>query len=131
MIRKGTTQSEIYKETGISRQAVSKAIKSFERDLTVKLLEFAQSLGILVEWYSVSYGVLVGIQPQLDNLLVLLIIDNHGDMKVYYDQDKREDGQKEKMKFLNLIKEALNQDVPANASFEQIVNHIRGRKKNE
>jgi hypothetical protein len=49
-------------------------------------------------------------------------------MKVYYDQNKREEGQKEKMKFLNIIKEALELDVPISATFEQIVNKIRGRK---
>ncbi|OLS19319.1 MAG: hypothetical protein HeimC2_41550 [Candidatus Heimdallarchaeota archaeon LC_2] len=46
-------------------------------------------MGLLVEWYSVGLGLLVGIQPQLDNKLVLLIIDNHSNMKVYYNQDER------------------------------------------
>lgn len=70
----------------------------------------------------------MGILPQLGNLLVLLIIDNHGDMKVYYDQDNRNDVLEEKKKVLDLIKAAQNHDVPATATFEQIVNHIRRKK---
>ncbi len=126
MIRKGISQSEVARRVQVTRQAVNKAAKSFERDLLDSLLRFAQSLGILVEWYSVSHGVLVGIQPQLDNLLVLLIIDNHGNMNVDYDQDNRSEGQEEKKKVLDLIQGALDLDLPATATFEQIVNHIKG-----
>lgn len=71
-----------------------------------------------------THGVLVGIQPQLDNLLVLFIIGNHDKLKGYYDPENRGDGQKEKKKLLNLIRRTLYPGLPANTTFEQMVNRI-------
>ncbi len=84
--RKGMTQSEIARKFGITRQAVSKSVKLHERDVMYRLLETAQTSSILVEWFDASRGILIGITPQLNDLPCLILMDERGKVRTFFDQ---------------------------------------------
>ena len=85
--RRGSSQSEISKVYSVSRQAVSKSIQAQEINVEYRLLEFAESSGILVEWYDRSRGILIGIIPPLGDILTFLIIDRRNQVRVHYDPE--------------------------------------------
>ena len=70
----------------VSRQAVSKALKSSNMDFMADLLGLARSIGGLVEWVNEKSGLLVGIVPQLENRRFLVLINESLLPKVYYEQ---------------------------------------------
>ena len=86
--RKGQRQSEIARQYGITRQAVSKSIKLMERDILYQMLEFCRTSGVLVEWTDAGKGVTIGILPQLGGVVCILLIDNSGSMRMFYDPDR-------------------------------------------
>ncbi|MDG6224599.1 MAG: hypothetical protein QCI82_03700 [Candidatus Thermoplasmatota archaeon] len=85
--RRGSSQSEISKVYSVSRQAVSKSIQAQENNVEYRLLEFAESSGILVEWYDRSRGILIGIIPPLDDMLCIIMIDRKNRIRVHYDPE--------------------------------------------
>jgi len=91
LARKGRSQSEIARDFSISRQAVNRSIKLQEREVMVLLLDRAQDSGVLVEFYDERLGVLAGITPQLGNRLVLMLVDDTGRVRVFYDQEGNHD----------------------------------------
>jgi DNA-binding Lrp family transcriptional regulator len=91
MRRMGRSQADIAREVGITRQAVSKSIQLLERDVVFRLLDTAQMSGVLVEWYDAERGVLVGVTPQLGNLVSVLLIDGSNRTRLFYDQTNNPD----------------------------------------
>jgi len=89
--RRGMNQSEIARKYEITRQAVNKSVKLAERDVLYRLLDTAQTSGILVEWQDAWKGALIGISPQLGNMACVMILDVENRVRVFYDQDKAKD----------------------------------------
>jgi hypothetical protein len=85
--RRGSSQSDISRTYSISRQAVFKAIHAQDRNVELRLLQFAESSGILVEWYDPALGILIGIIPPLGDILSILIIDRDDRIRQHYDPD--------------------------------------------
>lgn len=125
--RKGKKQSTIAKEHKITRQAVNKSIKLQERDILFRLLDTARSSGILVEWQDVEQGILIGISPQLGNIPCILIIDDHNEIQLFYDQTKNTNEKIKKqilMKMQNLLKNILQININQTDSFQDIIKKI-------
>ncbi len=122
MRRKGHGQTEIAKKEGVTRQAVSKAIRSYERTLLTSLLGLARSIGGLVEWYDVGSGVLFGVVPQLDNRGFLILTDTSGDLRVFYATEQgglpSEVG--------DIVRSAMGISLK-NLAFKQVVDQLVGK----
>ncbi len=127
MRRMGTAQADIAREMGITRQAVSKSIQLMERDVMFRLLETAQMSGVLVEWYDAQRGVLVGITPQLGNIVCVLLIDSDNRTRVFYDQSQNpdEDVRRRTMEELvGVLRDSLGLDPDLDAGFDVLVKAI-------
>lgn len=123
--RKGKKQSTIAKEHNITRQAVNKSIKLQERDILFRLLDTARSSGILVEWQDVERGILIGISPQLGNIPCILILDDHNEIQLFYDQTNNSNAQIKKKiytKMQDLLKNILQININQTDSFQDIIN---------
>lgn len=108
--RKGMTQAEISRKFEITRQAVNKSMKLAERDILYRLLETAQTSGILVEWQDAKKGVLIGISPQLGNMGCIMAIDENNKIRIFYDQRNNMDpGTKKKV--LDDLERILNDSI--------------------
>ena len=125
--RHGMNQSEIARTFEITRQAVNKSMKLAERDILYRLLETAQSSGILVEWQDAKKGVLVGITPQLGNLGCILVVDAENRIRTFFDQDGNKDVKMKGrvMKGLDeALKGALGLRVDPKLMFKEIIKLI-------
>ena len=83
--RRGRSQSEISDEFSVSRQAISKAVNSQDSNVESRLLQSAESSGILVEWYDTMMGMLIGVIPSLGDIICIVIIDREDLLRVHYD----------------------------------------------
>jgi hypothetical protein len=83
--RRGRSQTEISEEFSVSRQAISKAINSHESNVETRLLQSAESSGILVEWYDKGSGILIGIIPPLGDIICIVVIGPEDRLRVHYD----------------------------------------------
>ena len=108
--RKGMTQSEIARKFGITRQAVNKSMKLAERDVLYRLLDTAQTSGILVEWQNANKGVLIGITPQLGNLGCVMVLDAGNKIRIFYDQTGSKDA-KVRARVMRELDEVLNKTL--------------------
>ncbi len=89
--RKGMGQSEIARQYGITRQAVSKSIKLMERDVLYRMLEYCRTSGVLVEWTNAGKGITIGIIPTLGGVACILVIDGNGSLRMFYDPERVSD----------------------------------------
>ena len=89
--RKGMSQSDIARQFNITRQAISKSIKLMERDILYRMLEFCRTSGVLVEWTDAEKGITIGIIPALGNVGCILLVDNSGSMRMFYDPERMPD----------------------------------------
>ena len=125
--RHGMNQSEIARKFDITRQAVNKSIKLAERDILYKLLENAQSSGILVEWQDPKKGVLIGITPQLGNLGCIMVVDSESRIMTFFDQDNNRD-EKTRAKVTSdldrVLKGAMGLRVDPKLKFKEIIKLI-------
>jgi hypothetical protein len=125
--RKGWTQSAIARRFKITRQAVNKSIKLEERDITFQLLDTAQMSGVLVEWYDPRKGVLIGVTPQLGNMVCMMMVDSNGKIRIYYDQTENQDRRQRKIVIDDLVltlKEVLGMKVDVKLGFRGIMEMI-------
>lgn len=83
--RRGMPQTEISDRFSVSRQAVSKAVNSQKSNVESRLLQSAESSGILVEWYDKGSGILIGIIPPLGDLICIVVIGSEDRLRVHYD----------------------------------------------
>ena len=97
-------QSEIATKYGVSRQAISKALKLEERNIMYHLLEYARVSGILVEIVDEKNGILVGISPQLHDRGCIILVQNNGKMRIFYESDSNDNIPE----LIGNIEEALN-----------------------
>ena len=104
--RRGIPQSEISMDHNISRQAVSKAIMAQERNVEIRLLQHAESSGILVEWYNSSLGILIGIIPPLGDIICIMLIDRTDKIRIHYDPEALK-GRSGREKAFSRLKEDL------------------------
>jgi hypothetical protein len=105
--RRGVPQSEISKDHNVSRQAVSKAIMAEERAVEIRLLQHAESSGILVEWYDKSKGILIGIIPPLGDIICIMLIDRTDRIRIHYDPEALK-GRSGREKAFNILKGDLH-----------------------
>ncbi len=125
--RRGASQADIAREHGITRQAVNKSIQLLEREVVFRLLDTAQTSGVLVEWYDARLGVLIGITPQLGNLPCLLLIDDTNRVRLVFDQVDNPDPSAREVVMSELhvvLKRTLGLDIAAEVDFKQMVNRI-------
>ncbi len=125
--RSGMSQSDIARRFDITRQAVSKSVKLQEREVIFRLLDTAQSSGVLVEWYDERRGVLIGVTPQLGNLACIMIIDDGNRPRVFFDQERNEDAEVRRRTMDELravLDTALGLEVDQDAAFRTIIDEI-------
>jgi len=125
--RLGKSQGEISQQQEITRQAVSKAIKSQERDILERMLNFAQAIGVLVEWYDVSLGILIGITPQLENRTCLIFIDDRNQVLVFYDQEGYTSDKFPNEMAIDRINETLHTNLEKILGFKEIATKLTDR----
>ena len=127
MRRKGVSQSEIARQFGISRQAVSKSVKLQERDILFKLLDYAQASRVLVEWVSATKGLLVGIIPQLGNIACLVVMDDSDRMQMFYDpagSGVRDPKGNRMTELRTVLEDALGVELPEGQSFKELAGEL-------
>jgi hypothetical protein len=107
MHRRGISQSEISDISNISRQAVSKAIKNFEINVTARLLSTSESSGILIDWYDQGKGILIGTIPPLGNVICIVIVDQYDQLRIHYDPDAIAEKRLRKSAWIKLSRDVL------------------------
>lgn len=125
--RKGESISNIASKFNITRQGVHKSIKQMDMEITTRLLETARSSRILVEWHDKTKGVLIGISPQLGDLLSLIIIDQGNQLRIFYNQtiNKNSTIKNEILKELrSVLLETINLSISQDESFKNILDNI-------
>ncbi|UCC92478.1 MAG: hypothetical protein JSW25_07350 [Thermoplasmata archaeon] len=132
MVRTGKNQADIAREHGVSRQAVSKAVQTAEREVVFQLLDTAQMSGVLVEWYDARLGILIGITPQLGNLACILVIDVAYRPRLFFDQSQNTDVDVV-MRTMEDIREvlslAIGLELDHGATFKDIIDRIVKQKR--
>ena len=132
MRRLGKSQADIAREMDITRQAVSKSIQLMERDVMFRLLETAQMSGVLVEWYDAERGVLVGLTPQLGNLVCVLLIDDSNRPRLFYDQSRNPDEDVKRRtlrELVHVLEVTIGVVVGPGVDFDAIVTAITQKAK--
>ena len=132
MRRLGKSQADIAREMDITRQAVSKSIQLMERDVMFRLLETAQMSGVLVEWYDAERGVLVGLTPQLGNLVCVLLIDDSNRPRLFYDQSTNPDEDVKRRtlrELVHVLEVTIGVVVGPGVDFDAIVTAITQKAK--
>jgi len=127
LARTGMSGSEIARRSGISRQAVSKAVSSQERDVLIQLLESARASRMLVEWTDGSRGVLIGTIPDLGNIVCLTIVDTDGGIQVFYDPDRIQDDSRRGLtmgELRTILQACIGIEVQTDDGFEDILDRI-------
>lgn len=115
--RKGSSQVDIANKFGVSRQAVSKAIKAQEHKVLISMMELAKTIGALIEWHSYRLGLLIGQIPQLHNNPCIILVTTHDDLQVYYSQSSVS------QQLISLLKDLFGLDASL-MSFQEIINAI-------
>ncbi len=132
--RGGKSQSEISREFNITRQSVSKSVKVQEREVVIRLLEWAQASGILPIFYDQVLGVLIGTIPPLGNIKCFLIIDDRNDSRVFYDPKANpdEEGRNSSRKdLISLLTRVLDTDRFKGMDFNDILDEIMMFKRGD
>jgi transcriptional regulator len=132
--RHGLSQAEIARRFKISRQAVNKSIMLQEREVLFRLLECAQTSGVLVEWQDAVAGVLIGITPQLGNLPCIMVVDRNKRILMFYDQARNQDKAvraKVTAGLRNTLEETLRLSIDNDASFKDVIEAIIRSRKEE
>ena len=127
--RKGVTQAKMARMLGISRQAVSKAVKLQSAEVLSGLLEFAGSAGVVVEWTDTQRGLLVGSNPQLGHTACIVLMDDKGRIRTFYDQSRSRDAGVKRKVMADLrtaLKESMVVYMEPRASFKEIVETVMG-----
>lgn len=129
LVRRGMTQASIAREHGVSRQAVSKAVQSAEREVVFRLLDTAQMSGVLVEWYDARRGVLIGLTPQLGNLACILVIDVANRPRMFFDQRRNDDIESARRtmgEMRNVLDEGFGLVIDPSMAFVEVIEMIIG-----
>jgi hypothetical protein len=92
-----------------------------------RLLNAAETAGVLVEWQDANIGVLVGVSPQLGGLASIFVVDASDHVQLFYDQTNNPDGETGAQvldKLANLINDVLGLDVESGTSVKEVINLI-------
>lgn len=120
LLRKGKSQVEIADMYDISRQAVNKTIKAQNHKIMVRLLELARSISALVEWQDEAKGVLVGIVPQLEDRVCVILIDSNDLNRVFYSKISAAT-KKDNDNLIGAIRGSLDINIPKGTDMEKII----------
>jgi hypothetical protein len=127
LFRTGHSQSEIARQFGISRQAVSKSVGFQQRDVLFRLLESARASRMLVEWTDATKGALIGIIPDLENMACLIMVDESGQIQYFYDPERNNDHGlrvKQRKELEDLLKTCLKISIKRREPFKNILDKI-------
>jgi transcriptional regulator with XRE-family HTH domain len=125
--RRGISQSEIARRFEITRQSVSKSVKVQERDVVIRLLEWAQTSGILPVYYDQILGILIGTIPPLGNIKCLLIIDDGSNSRIYYDPEANPDkvsGDRSLEELRTILERIFDSENFSGSSFDEILDEL-------
>jgi predicted transcriptional regulator len=86
MRRRGTANIAIANLLGISRQAVSKALRSIDGKIEAALRDMAQANRIQIETIDVGRGVLAGRSVPFQTNAYIFVSERHG-MQVWYEHE--------------------------------------------
>ncbi len=120
LLRKGKSQVEIADMYNISRQAVNKTVKAQNHKTMVRLLELARSIGALVEWQDETQGVLVGIVPQLEDRVCVILVDSNDLNRVFYSKISAAT-KKDNDDLIGVIRDSLEINIPKGTDLEKII----------
>jgi hypothetical protein len=82
---------------------------------------------VLVEWYDAERGVLVGVTPQLGNLVCVLLIDDSNRPRLFYDQSRNPDGEVKRRtmeEMVGTIEASLGVVLGPGVEFDEVVSAI-------
>ena len=119
-LRKGKSQVEVATMYNVSRQAVNKTVKSQNQKVMVRLLELARSIGALVEWQDETKGLLVGIVPQLEDRVCIIIVDANDLDRVFYN-NINDHKIKYNLELVSIARNVLNLNIPSKANFDLVL----------
>jgi DNA-binding XRE family transcriptional regulator len=123
LLRKGKTQVEIAQMYRVSRQAINKTVKAQNHKVMTRLLELARSIGALVEWQDETKGVLVGIVPQLEDRICIILVNSNNLEKVFY-KNISDTKWKFKQELIKNIKDTLDISMSKDSTFEEILESL-------
>ncbi len=126
-LRNGSTQAEVARLNGVTRQAVNKGVKLHERDVVLRLLDTARSIGVLVEWYDQKRGALIGISPQLGNLSCIMLIDDENEVRVFYDPKSARDREVRRRtikEMTEVVRDAFGLRLSTKLKFREVLDEI-------
>ena len=113
---------------------MSKSVKLMERDILFRMLEFCRTSGVLVEWTDAAKGVTIGIIPALGNVGCILLVDNRGALRMFYDPERMSD-RKERESVVSelryLIMDIMEMDIGIANQMKVIVKKIIEFEKKE
>ena len=128
--RKGTSHAEIARSFGPpepSRQAVNKAVRQQVQKQLFRLLDTAETAGVLTEWQDADIGVLVGISPQLGGLASIFIVDAHDRVQLFYDQTTNPDAEIKSLvlkKLATLVNDLLDLEIEPDTAVTDVISRI-------
>jgi len=128
--RKGTSHAEIARSFAPqepSRQAVNKAVRKQVQKQLFRLLDAAETAGVLIEWQDADIGVLVGVSPQLGGLASIFIVDATDRIQLFYDQTNNPDAAIKAQvlqKLATLVNDVLGLAVESGTSVNKVINLI-------
>jgi hypothetical protein len=128
--RKGTSHAEIarsFAPQAPSRQAVNKAVRKQVQKQLFRLLDAAETAGVLVEWQDADIGVLVGVSPQLGGLAAIFVVDATDRIQLFYDQTNNPDvaiRSQVLQKLANLLNEVLGLSVKSGTPVKEVIDLI-------
>lgn len=128
--RMGTSHAQIARSFAPqepSRQAVNKAVhKQVEKQL-FRLLDAAETAGVLVEWQDANIGVLVGVCPQLGGLASIFIVDASDRIQLFYDQTNNPDADTKAQvldKLATLVNDVFGLAVESGTPIKEVIDLI-------
>ena len=130
LARTGTSQAEIARSFAPdepTRQAVNKAVRNQVQKQLLRLLDAAETAGVLVEWQDATIGVLVGVSPQLGGLASIFIVDASDRVQLFYDQSGNTDESAKaqvQSRLTATLKSVLGLEVPSAATILDVIEAI-------
>jgi hypothetical protein len=106
---------------------VNKAVRKQVQKQLFRLLDAAETAGVLVEWQDADIGVMVGVSPQLDGLVSLFIVDVHDRIQLFYDQTNYPDADTRSQvlhKLANLFNDVLGLAVTNDTTVTKVIDLI-------
>ncbi len=113
---------------------MNKAVRTQVQKQLFRLLDAAETAGVLTEWQDADIGVLVGVSPQLGGLASIFIVDANDRIQLFYDQDKNPDAEiRSQMlhKLAHLVNDVLGLAIENGATVSDVIDRIVASRRSE